>query len=104
MNQKLSQLTKNLSIKEAIDEVYDHLKNSNLFFGHGTDNAWDEAVALVLQGLHLPFDIADQELAKKLTLAQIDRINELLHARVVDKVPLPYLVNTAYFAGLPFLC
>lgn len=78
------------------------LQQSDVFLGHGTDNPWDESVALVLQSLHLPFDLPDQLYHARLTDVEKQLITERLQARINDRIPLAYLTNQAYFCQLPF--
>ncbi|AWL12437.1 Ribosomal protein L3 N(5)-glutamine methyltransferase [Saliniradius amylolyticus] len=76
--------------------------SEEVYFGHGTDNAWDEARSLVTQAVHLPFDIDDRLLDARLTAAERQTIAELVQARIEQRVPLAYLTNQAWFCGLPF--
>lgn len=76
---------------------------NELFFGHGTDNAWDEAVHLILQALHLPLDIDKQLLDARLSLREREHLVGLLERRIIERVPVPYLVNQAWFNRLPFV-
>lgn len=73
-----------------------------LCYGQGTDNVWDEAVALVLGALNLPPDLPPAYATARLTPREQHQITELFRRRCVDKVPVPYLVNRAFFAGLEF--
>ncbi|MCG7571350.1 MULTISPECIES: 50S ribosomal protein L3 N(5)-glutamine methyltransferase [Pseudoalteromonas] len=73
-----------------------------LFFGHGTDNAWDEAVALVLPALHLPMDAPNTLLSSRLTTAEKLHLSVLIAKRINERTPVAYLTNQAYFAGMPF--
>lgn len=71
-------------------------------FGHGTDNALDEAAYLVLQTLDLPPDLGEAWLDARLTGAERIRLAELLRQRCIERVPTAYLVGKAWFAGLEF--
>ena len=73
-----------------------------MFFGHGTDNARDEAAALVFHVMGL--DHADAVHAYRQPVPSRDRraIEALLAARISTRRPLPYLTGEAWFAGLPF--
>lgn len=90
------------TIREAIDAIAKQLDAANLHYGHGTDNAWDEAVTLVFQALHLPFSISDLELARTLTCEEDNALRQLLTRRIENRIPLAYLTQEAYFFGLPF--
>jgi len=74
-----------------------------LVFGHGTDNALDEARALVLHALHLPPDTPEALLAARLTRAEREACVALLRRRIVERRPAPYLTGEAWFAGLRFV-
>jgi len=75
---------------------------ANLFFGHGTDNAIDEAVALILHALHLNQNLPESLWACHLTLDEKQQISQLFQRRINERIPAPYLTNEAWFAGLSF--
>lgn len=76
--------------------------DANIYYGHGTDNAWDEAIALVFHALHLPEEIGQQVILSNLTSSEKHKIVELIVRRVRERLPVPYLTNKAMFAGLAF--
>lgn len=82
----------------------DALENSDVFFGHGTDNAWDEAAQMVLAVAELPLDSDDGVLPHPVDDKAIARLQELLNLRITEHIPLPYLLGRAWFAGLEFRC
>lgn len=79
---------------------------ADLFYGHGTDNPWDEAVALVFFALNLPANITrvtgEGLFSSRLTSSEKTTIVELVSKRVESKLPLPYITRQAWFANLPF--
>lgn len=78
------------------------LKRGGAFFGHGTDNARDEAIALVFHVMKLPHDSPVRVLQRRVTAAQRAQFDELLERRIQERVPLAYLTHESWFAGLPF--
>ena len=76
--------------------------DANIYYGHGTDNAWDEAIALVFHALHLPEEIGQQVINSNLTSSEKHKIVELILRRIRERLPVPYLTNKAMFAGLEF--
>jgi ribosomal protein L3 glutamine methyltransferase len=71
-------------------------------YGHGTDNALDEAAYLILQALHLPADLGSTWLDARLCRSERDYLAELVRRRCIERVPTAYLVQRAWFAGLEF--
>ena len=75
---------------------------AQLFFGHGTDNAIDEAIIIVLYALHLPQDIPDKLWHSNLTYSEKQKITELFNLRIKNKIPTPYIIKEAWFSNLCF--
>lgn len=92
------------TVGEALAYCSAALESSDVFFGHGTDNSWDEAVQLVLAVAGLPLDTDDSALPHPLDDAMRERIDALLRRRIDEHLPLPYLLGQAWFAGLAFRC
>lgn len=90
------------SLAACIARISAQFEAAELFYGHGTDNPWDEAVYLIFTVLGLPFDINEEQAARSLTESELTRIDTLARQRVVERVPVAYLVKEAWFAGLPF--
>ena len=85
-----------------ITSVQRRLTRARVFFGHGTDNARDEAAALVFHAMGLSHDDIPRSLRKRATAAQVQKIDSLLAQRIEKRVPLAYLTHEAWFAGLEF--
>jgi ribosomal protein L3 glutamine methyltransferase len=75
---------------------------AGLFFGHGTDNAIDEAAHLVLSALHLEPGLPAGFHGCRLTPAERVRVCDLIERRILERVPASYLSGRAWFAGLEF--
>lgn len=75
---------------------------AGLHFGHGTNNAIDEAAHLVLSGLHLEPGLPAGFRDCRLTPAERVVISDLIERRVVERLPAAYLTGRAWFAGLAF--
>ncbi|MGA7982855.1 MAG: 50S ribosomal protein L3 N(5)-glutamine methyltransferase [Chromatiaceae bacterium] len=75
---------------------------AGLFFGHGTDNALDEAAQLVLFALHLPADLPAIYRDCRLTEPERGAVAALIERRISERRPASYLTNRAWFAGLEF--
>ncbi|MEZ5921585.1 MAG: 50S ribosomal protein L3 N(5)-glutamine methyltransferase [Parvularculaceae bacterium] len=75
---------------------------TELFFGHGSDNAIDEAAFLVLETLSLPIDDINPWLDARLTAPERARMLDLIEKRVSTRKPAAYLLNKAYLGGAPF--
>src|SRR3990167_490319 len=90
------------TIRDYIRYASSCFNESGLFFGHGTDNAWDEAIALVLHTLHLPHHINPTVLDAHLTKDEQIKIMQLIEQRASKRIPLAYLTHEAWFAGLSF--
>ncbi|MGQ0587609.1 MAG: 50S ribosomal protein L3 N(5)-glutamine methyltransferase, partial [Gammaproteobacteria bacterium] len=75
---------------------------ARLHFGHGTDNALDEAFHLVTWALKLPHDLPKPYFDAKLTPAETRKVMALLRKRVRTRKPAAYLTGEMWFAGLAF--
>ncbi len=75
---------------------------AGLHYGHGTDNGFDEALALTLHALHLSHDIPETYLDTRLTDNERKDILDLLQRRLEQRIPTPYITHEAWFAGLAF--
>lgn len=90
------------TLRDYIRWAVSQFTQAGLCFGHGTDNALDEALRLVLFGLALPAGAEDHFMDAKLTLEEREHLLALIRRRVDERIPLPYLTGEAWFAGLAF--
>ncbi|MCO7543446.1 50S ribosomal protein L3 N(5)-glutamine methyltransferase [Stutzerimonas nitrititolerans] len=91
------------TLRDYIRWAVSRFQAEQLFFGHGTDNAWDEARQLVLGALHLPWEMADSYLDCRLEDNERAHLQDLLQRRIEQRVPTAYLLGQAWFCGLPFI-
>ncbi len=105
------QITPTLSTEavEAFSTIRDILRwgvsqceKAELYYGHGTDNAWDEVRSLIWQLLDLPFDLDDELFDAKLTRSEREDLISAITRRVNECLPVAYITNNAYFSGFPF--
>ncbi|MDR2614700.1 MAG: 50S ribosomal protein L3 N(5)-glutamine methyltransferase [Candidatus Accumulibacter sp.] len=76
---------------------------AGIFFGHGTDNAWDEAAYLLLHSLHLPVDQPlDPYMDARLTAAERAGALALVRRRIDERVPAAYLTHEAWLGDYRF--
>ncbi|MCF6193879.1 MAG: 50S ribosomal protein L3 N(5)-glutamine methyltransferase [Kangiellaceae bacterium] len=86
-----------VSIQDFIRWACSQFESSDIYYGHGTDNAWSESVMLVLQSVNLPFDTPDIVLQSRLTTTEKRLIATRIAKRINQKIPVAYLTNKAMF-------
>lgn len=87
------------TIQDMMRWAYSYFNASDLYYGHGYDNAWDEAQQLILAGLYLPFDIPESLYSSRLTQAEKERVIDLICERLGSRKPVAYLTHSAWFCG-----
>lgn len=92
-----------ITIQDFVRWAASRFNAAQLHFGHGTDNAVDEAAHLVLSGLHLGPTLPAGFRDCRMTPAERVLISDLIERRVAERVPAAYLIGRAWFAGLEFL-
>ncbi|HDP90424.1 MAG TPA: 50S ribosomal protein L3 N(5)-glutamine methyltransferase [Thioalkalivibrio sp.] len=90
------------TIRDFIRWGMSRFNEAGIYFGHGTDNALDEAAYLTLHALHLPADLPPTLLDARLTPEEKQAVASLLERRMNERKPAAYLTNQAFFAGLEF--
>src|SRR5262245_8315682 len=91
-----------ITVRALIERASRKLKRARVFFGHGTDNAWDDAAALVWHGLRLPPNASPRVYERAVNPAGQARVAALVERRINERVPAVYLTGQTWFAGLPF--
>ena len=96
-------------VSEQLHTVNDYVRfgasqfnQADLYFGHGTNNAWHEALTLVMHQLALPQELSNELMQCRLVSTERIAILQLFERRIVEGLPAAYLTNQAMFCGLPF--
>ncbi|MGV6989382.1 50S ribosomal protein L3 N(5)-glutamine methyltransferase [Testudinibacter sp. P80/BLE/0925] len=90
------------TIQDFLRWSYSCFNASDIFYGHGQDNAWDEAVQLVLATLHLPHDLPAELYTSNLTHYEKQKLFGMIVQRIETRKPVAYLTHNAWFCGLEF--
>ena len=90
------------TIRDWLRFTVSQFEASDIFFGHGTDNSYDEAVWLVMSALHLPHDTLHNFLDAVITEAERKHLAQLIEQRITKRTPTAYLVREAWLRGFKF--
>lgn len=90
------------SVRDLIRYAVSRFNAHKLFFGHGSDNAWDEAVYLVLHALHLPPDQLEPFMDARVLPSEREAALSLIDLRCEQRLPAPYLTHEAWLQGYAF--
>lgn len=90
------------TIRDFIRWAVSRFNEANLYYGHGTDSAWDEAIALILHTLFLPHTVDPSVLDAHLTATERENLFKIIERRMNERIPVPYLTHEAWFSGLSF--
>ncbi len=100
----MSALTSRLqTLRDYLRWAVTRFHQEQLHFGHGTDNAWDDARQLILGALALPWELNDAYLDCQLEDDEREYVHALLQRRIEARVPTAYLLGEAWFCGLAFI-
>ena len=88
-----------MTLEELIGKTEKRFKAARLHYGHGTENAHDEAAYLVLRGLGLPFSF---NLNHEASARQEEKIHSLVEKRIRQRIPVAYLLREAWLDGQRF--
>lgn len=90
------------TLRDCLRFAVSRFNEAELFFGHGSDDAYDEAAYLVLHTLHLPLDRLEPFLDAQLTQSEIYAVIDIIEKRVEQRIPAAYLTNQAWLGDLSF--
>lgn len=90
------------SLRDMIHFGASEFEAASLYYGHGTDNALDEAAYLAFFALSQEPDYSDEALDVDLSNENIKKVNSLFNKRIESRQPAAYLTHEAWFAGIPF--
>jgi len=90
------------TIRDWIRYAVSQFEASDIFYGHGADNSYDEAVWLIMSGLHLPMDTLENFLDANITSTERDHLANLIEQRVTNHTPTAYLVKEAWLHDFKF--
>lgn len=91
-----------LTIRDWLRYAVSCFENSDIFYGHGTDNAYDEAVWLIMSALHLPHDTLNNFLDARLTGEERVKLASFIDERISKHTPTAYLLKEAWLQGYKF--
>ena len=91
-------------LQDYITRLAGQFAAAGIYCGHGTNNAYDEAVFLVFGSLGLDYLLAVAEQNRELAPAEAERLEQLARARIRQRIPTAYLLGKAWFAGYEFHC
>jgi len=91
-----------ITLRDYVRYAASRFSEAGLCFGHGTAGPLDEAAALVLNALHLPYDLPGGYFEARLVPEERERVYALIERRISERKPLAYLTREAPFAGHSF--
>jgi ribosomal protein L3 glutamine methyltransferase len=91
-----------LTIRDWLRYSVSRFEEVGIFFGHGTDNAYDESVWLIMSALHLPMDTLENFFDARITPAEAKHLAHLIKRRLTERTPTAYLLREAWLKGFKF--
>ena len=90
------------TVRDILRYAITSFNTEKLFFGHGTNNAFDEAAYLILHTLKLPLDQLEPFLDARLLQGEIDNLLRVIMRRTEDRIPAAYITYEAWLGGYRF--
>jgi len=91
-----------ITVRDWLRFAVSRFNEARLFFGHGSDNAFDEAAYLILHTLHLPLDRLEPFLDASLTHGESEEVQAVIERRVRERIPAAYLTHEAWLGAHRF--
>ena len=91
-----------VTLRDFLRWAVSRFNEVGLHFGHGTQNAYDEAAYLLLHALHLPLDRMEPFLDAALTESERKTVFAILNRRIDERIPAAYLTHEAWLGDFPF--
>ena len=100
---RFSEVTASLkTVRDCFRFAISRFNDAKLFFGHGSEDAYDEAAYLILHTLHLPLDQLEPFLDARLTQSELYEILNIIEKRVEQRIPAAYLTHQAFLGDFSF--
>ncbi|MDC8445726.1 MAG: 50S ribosomal protein L3 N(5)-glutamine methyltransferase [Nitrosomonas sp.] len=90
------------TLRDLLRFAVSRFNQAGLFFGHGSNTAYDEAAYLILHTLHLPLDHLEPFLDARLTSTEVNQVLDILERRVTERQPAAYLTHEAWLGSYSF--
>jgi len=91
-----------ITVRDWLRFAVSRFNEAKLFFGHGSDNAFDEAAYLILHTLNLPLDRLEPFLDASLTHGESEEVQAVIERRVRERIPAAYLTHEAWLGAHRF--
>lgn len=90
------------TLRDLLRFAVSQFNQAGLFFGHGSNTAYDEAAYLILHTLHLPLDHLEPFLDARLTSTELNQVLDVLERRITERLPAAYLTHEAWLGSYSF--
>ena len=102
MDTRFELINRSSTYHELLHDIETILSNDDLFYGHGTDNAMDESMAIIMHLLQSHDPLKENQLKASIEVGLRKKAKEILYQRIINLKPLPYITNEAYFCETNF--
>ena len=102
MDTRFELINRSSTYHELLHDIETILSNDDLFYGHGTDNAMDESMAIIMHLLQSHDPLKEDQLMASIEVGLRKKAKEILYQRIINLKPLPYITNEAYFCETNF--